>query len=138
MKYPKKFKPLNITLGKGKPRKGIYNGFGFYLFSGDYIDPNKYNIHWEYDKVKGIRIITNPYFAEVRLFEVKLLRVVNKGELYHLFCEKKHRKALKNLAFFFTEDGKALVRMSMVKKYCRQNNLPLIFPGKGLPFFEYK
>ena len=49
MKKPKKYKPLNITLGKGKPRKGFYTNAGFHLFSGDYVSPNKYNISWEYD-----------------------------------------------------------------------------------------
>lgn len=28
MKIPKKYKPLNINLGKGKPRKGFYADSG--------------------------------------------------------------------------------------------------------------
>jgi len=132
MKKPKKYKPLLIYLGKGKPRKGFYTHAGFYLFSGDYISQNKYNISWEYDKEKGIRLIPN---APLHWSE---LSVIKNNKSYFILCGKKHKKALKKLAFFFTEGGESTVRMNDLKKYCGKNKLALFFPESGIPFFQIK
>lgn len=132
MKKPKKYKPLLIYLGKGKPRKGFYTDAGFYLFSGDYISPRKYNLSWEYNKEKGIRLI--PY-GPLHWSEIS---VIENDKAYFTICGKKQKKALKKLAFFFTEDGESTVRMNDLKKYCRENNLPLFFPESKIPFFQIK
>ena len=131
MKKPKKYKPLLITLGKGKPRKGFYTNAGFYLFSGDYISQNKYNLSWEYDKEKGIRLIA--YRTQG-----SSISVIEGKKFYFIMCSKKHTKKIKALAFFFAEDGGVTLRMKALKKYCRENKLALFFPEEGLPFFKAK